>query len=81
MKLISEFCDYAIEPVIVESNDNNEKEYFIEGPFMQADIKNRNGRVYPKDILMKEVANYNKEYVQKNLGDLVKDTDLSKFIL
>ena len=33
---------------------------------MQSNIKNRNGRVYPKDILMKEVASYNKEYVEKN---------------
>ena len=66
MKLISEFCDYAIEPVIVESNDNNEKEYFIEGPFMQADIKNRNGRVYPVDVMKKEVERYNEEFVNKN---------------
>ena len=66
MKLISEFCDYAIEPVIVESNDNNEKEYFIEGPFMQADIKNRNGRVYPVEVMKKEVERYNEEFVNKN---------------
>ena len=65
MKLISEFCDYAIEPVIVESNDNNEKEYFIEGPFMQADIKNRNGRVYPVEVMKKEVERYNKEFVEQ----------------
>jgi hypothetical protein len=33
---------------------------------MQGDIKNRNGRIYPKDVLMKEVANYNKKFVDEN---------------
>lgn len=65
MKLISEFNDYAIEPVIVEENEKGQKEYFIEGIFMQSEIKNRNGRVYPKEIMQKEVARYNKEFVEK----------------
>ena len=66
MKLISEFVDYAVEPVIVEQNEKGVKEYFIEGPFMQAEIKNRNGRVYPKDIMKKEVNRYVKEFVEKD---------------
>ena len=66
MKLISEFVDYAVEPVIVEQNEKGQKEYFIEGPFMQAEIKNRNGRVYPKDIMKKEVDRYVKEFVEKD---------------
>ena len=33
---------------------------------MQGDIKNKNGRMYPKDVLLKEVNRYNKEYVAKN---------------
>ena len=66
MKLISEFVDYAVEPVIVEQNDKGVKEYFIEGPFMQAEIKNRNGRVYPKEIMKKEVSRYVKEFVEKD---------------
>ena len=66
MKLISEFVDYAVEPVIVEQNEKGQKEYFIEGPFMQAEIKNRNGRVYPKEIMAKEVKRYNKEFVEKD---------------
>jgi hypothetical protein len=65
MKLISEFVDYAIEPVIVEENEKGEKDYFIEGVFMQADIKNRNGRVYPKEVMKKEVDRYCKEFVEK----------------
>ena len=61
MKLISEFNDYAIEPVIVEQNEKGEKDYFIEGVFMQGDIKNRNGRIYPIDVMKKEVGRYVKE--------------------
>ena len=41
MKLISEFNDYAIEPVIVDENEKGQKEYFIEGIFMQSQIKNK----------------------------------------
>ena len=66
MKLISEFTDYQVAPVIVEENEKGEKEYFIEGVFMQADIKNRNGRVYPKAVMAKEVNRYVKEFVNKD---------------
>ena len=65
MKLISEFNDYAVEPVIVESNESGKKDYFIEGIFMQSEIKNRNGRIYPKEVIQKEVKRYNKEFVEK----------------
>ena len=65
MKLISEFNDYEVQPVIVEENEKGEKEYFIEGIFMQSEIKNRNGRVYPKEVMQKEVNRYNKEFVAK----------------
>ena len=66
MKLISEFNDYAIEPVIVEQNEKGEKDYFIEGVFMQSDIKNRNGRIYPEQVMKKEVDRYRKEFVEKD---------------
>lgn len=66
MKLISEFQDYAVSPVIVEENENGKKDYFIEGVFMQSEIKNRNGRVYPKDVMKKEVARYTKEFVEQD---------------
>ena len=66
MKLISEFNDYAIEPVIVEENEKGQKEYFIEGIFMQSQIKNRNGRIYPKEVMDKEVKRYVKEFVEKD---------------
>tara|TARA_X000000368_G_C22875618_1_gene642909 strand:+ start:95 stop:742 length:648 start_codon:yes stop_codon:yes gene_type:complete len=64
MKLIAEFNE-TISPVITESK-NGKKEYFIEGVFMQSDIKNRNGRVYPKAIMEKEVNRYKKEFVEKD---------------
>ena len=66
MKLISEFNDYSVSPVIVEENEQGKKEYFIEGVFMQSDIKNRNGRVYPKDIMKAEVDRYVNEFVKKD---------------
>lgn len=66
MKLISEFNDYGIQPVIVEENENGKKDYFIEGIFMQSEIKNRNGRIYPKEVMKKEVNRYVKEFVEKD---------------
>ena len=64
MKLISE----AIQDVeyICEEKEDGKKDYKIRGIFMQGDIKNRNGRIYPKDVLMKEVGNYNKKFVDEN---------------
>ena len=66
MKLISEFNDYSISPVIVEGKENGKKDYFIEGIFMQSEIKNRNGRIYPKEVIQKEVKRYNKEFVEQD---------------
>ena len=65
VKLFSE----AIENVefITEAKDNSGgKNYKIRGIFMQADVKNRNGRVYPMDILEKEVTKYNKNFIREN---------------
>ena len=61
MKLIAE----QIQDVeyIVEEKDGGSKEMKIRGIFMQADMKNRNGRVYPMAVLQKEVKRYNKEFV------------------
>lgn len=64
MKLITEVIE-SLE-YISEANENGEKEFFIEGIFMQANRKNRNGRMYPTEVLQREVARYNKEYVEKN---------------
>ena len=64
VKLISE----AVEEVeyITEEKDDGGKNYKIRGIFMQADIKNRNGRIYPMEVLDEEVKNYNKKFIQQN---------------
>ena len=58
MKLISEEINNA--EYIVEEKDNGKKDYKIRGIFLQSDIKNRNGRVYPKEVLNKEVKDITK---------------------
>ena len=63
MKLITETIE-DIE-VLTEANTKGGKDYKIRGIFMQADIKNRNGRVYPIATLSKEVARYTTEYINK----------------
>jgi|TARA_B100000085_G_scaffold269942_1_gene281846 hypothetical protein len=63
VKLFSE----AVEEVeyICEQKENGDKNYKIKGIFMQADVKNRNGRVYPMEVLEREVAKYNKKFVNE----------------
>ena len=70
MKLISE---EAIEVnFVTEEDDNKKKNYFIEGIFMQSETKNRNGRVYPKAILQKEVKRYTEKFIntKRAFGEL-----------
>ena len=64
MKLICEVNE-EIKHEITEGA-NGKKALHIEGVFMQGDIKNKNGRMYPKEISEKEVKRYNKEYIDKN---------------
>ena len=67
MKLISELVTEQVKLLVEEDSDDKEKKnYFIEGVFLQGNLKNRNGRVYPMEVLDKEVARYNKEYIEKN---------------
>ena len=63
IKLISE----AVEEVeyITEDKEGGGKNYKIKGIFLQADIKNRNGRVYPMEVLEKEVNRYNKKFINE----------------
>lgn len=71
MRLITEVNDNIDVLVISEENDP-QKNYYISGVFMQSEKKNRNGRVYPKDTLLKEVNRYNEEIVKNNraMGEL-----------
>ena len=69
MKLITE----SIEDIqILEEEANGKKLLYIEGVFLQADLKNRNGRVYPYNVLEREVGRYNEQYVAvgRALGEL-----------
>ncbi len=71
MRLISEYHDSNLQ-VITEKNKNGGKTYVIEGVFMQADKKNRNGRVYEKSILEGAVNKYVTEQVKtgRAVGEL-----------
>jgi len=71
MKLITEVFEEDCE-VITESSDDGKKNYYIEGTFMQGDVKNRNGRVYPSDILEKEMNRYDETFIstKRALGEL-----------
>ena len=64
VKLFSE----AVEEVeyITEEKESGGKNYKIKGIFFHADIKNRNGRVYPMEVLEKEVAKYNRNFIKEN---------------
>ena len=64
VKLFSEAVDEV--QYITEAKEGGGKNYKIKGIFLQADIKNRNGRVYPMEILEKEVARYNKKFINEN---------------
>ena len=69
MKLITD----SIEDIrILTEEKDGEKHLYIEGVFLQSEIKNRNGRIYPFDVLNKEVERYSEEYVKagRALGEL-----------
>jgi len=71
MKLITEVFNEDCE-VVTEAAENGKKNYFIEGIFMQGDMKNRNGRIYPSTILEKEMNRYQKNFIEpkRALGEL-----------
>ena len=71
MKLITEVTEEA--QVTTELNEETgKKSYFIEGIFMQGDLKNRNGRIYPSSVLQKEMNRYQKDFIEtkRALGEL-----------
>lgn len=71
MKLITEVFNDDCE-VLTEAAEDGKKSYFIEGIFMQGDIKNRNGRIYPSTVLEKEMNRYTKDFIttKRALGEL-----------
>ena len=67
MKLITEEV-HDVEILKEEDEKSGKKNYKLKGIFLQGDIKNRNGRIYPVEVLEKEVARYNKEFINENRG-------------
>ena len=65
LKLISEHIEQDTDYLIEQDEKTGNKNYKIKGIFMQADIKNRNGRIYTMEVLQKEVKRYNKEYINQ----------------
>lgn len=72
MKLIRELTENVQFLVESDSENPSEKSYFIEGIFMQAEVRNGNGRIYPRNIMESEVQRYNKDFVTKrrSVGEL-----------
>jgi hypothetical protein len=64
MKLIKEVVEST--KLVVEEKLGKGKTYFIEGVFLQSNLQNRNGRMYPEQVMDKEVGRYLKEYVKQN---------------
>jgi len=64
MKLITEINEEV--KFVAEEKEDGKKSMYIEGVFMQAEQKNRNGRLYPMSVMEKEVSRYVTEYVNKN---------------
>ncbi len=65
MKLIAE-SNFDCSLITEANKETGKKDYFIEGIFLQGDITNRNGRMYPGSTLDKEVGRYNEEFIKSN---------------
>ena len=65
MKLVTELVEHVDVRVQIDE-ETKQKSHFIEGVFLQSELKNRNGRMYPASTMAKEVARYNNEYISKN---------------
>jgi len=70
MKLITELNESV--KYVTEATEDGKKNLYIEGPFLQSEIKNRNGRVYPRSVMEREVNRYNDQFVSKGraMGEL-----------
>ena len=64
-----------------EEKEDGKKDYFIEGVFMQSNVKNKNGRIYPKNVIEREVQRYNKEFVSKREEILSMIWDMEEEIM
>jgi len=65
MKLISEQWSDDVNYLVEEDPKTGKKNMFIEGIMLQTEVKNKNGRIYPLEVMKKEVKRYNKEYIDQ----------------
>ena len=65
MILLKEFVDSGNSMDMIVEETNGKKSLFIKGIFAEAELKNRNGRIYPKEVLRSAIDTYNEEYVLK----------------
>ena len=65
MKLVTELIE-TVDVRVQIDEETKQKSHFLEGVFLQSELKNRNGRMYPMATMAKEVARYNTEYISKN---------------
>tara|TARA_A100001011_G_scaffold41991_2_gene39687 strand:+ start:13118 stop:13771 length:654 start_codon:yes stop_codon:yes gene_type:complete len=66
MQIVKLITEEVQDVQFITEETEGKKDYKIKGIFMQGGIKNRNGRIYPVEVLQKEVANYNKDFIEKN---------------
>ena len=66
MKLISEQWSDDVNYLVEEDPKTGKKHAYIEGVMLQTEVKNKNGRIYPKEVMQKEVKRYTKEYIDNN---------------
>ena len=66
MKLISEQWSDDVNYLVEVDSKTGKKNAYIEGVMLQTEVKNKNGRVYPKEVMQKEVKRYTKEYIDNN---------------
>lgn len=66
MKLLCEFVDMSSLQLLTEEDKEKKKVYRLKGPFMEATVKNKNGRIYPLEVLEREVKKYNEEKISKS---------------
>lgn len=64
MKLIKELVEEV--QLLTEASESGKKNYFIHGPFLVAEQKNKNNRIYPINVMEKEVARYTKDLIKEN---------------
>ena len=71
MKLILDSYEHETSNLVIEAKEGAEKKYFIEGIFAQAELKNRNGRVYPKKVLEGAIEKYQPMIeAKRSIGEL-----------